>query len=42
MFWILMLECDYGYVDELNLSDGVMYRVEVEVFNLLLNGLNVF
>lgn len=39
--WISTQERDYGYVDELNLTDGVTYRAEVEAFNSLSNGSNV-
>lgn len=38
--WVSTQERDYGYVDELNLSDGVTYRAEVEAFNSLSNGSN--
>lgn len=39
--WISTQKRDYGYVDELNLNDGVTYRAEVEAFNSLSNGSNV-
>lgn len=39
--WISTQERDYGYVDGLNLNDGVTYRAEVEAFNSLSNGSNV-